>query len=113
MAFLSELIGRMVTNINGENIGQLEDVVACARGDMPHPLVKAIVIKTKTNHNIVVPVETVAVLLASAIPLKLPGWKTSPFFNPVIMIFSWQGMYWINKSSIPTGYVWCVSMIWN
>jgi magnesium transporter len=79
MAFLSELIGRAVTDINGEYAGQLEDMVASVLGNIPHPLVKAIVVKTPTHTNIIVPVENVAVLLAPAIPLNCRLDEITPF----------------------------------
>jgi magnesium transporter len=69
MAFLSELIGRAVTDVNGEIAGQLADVVTSVRDEMPHPQVTAIVVKTSSQESVIVPVVNVAVLLAPAIPL--------------------------------------------
>jgi CBS domain-containing protein len=68
MAFISDLLGRPVADVNGAQVGHLEDVVASIRADMPHPVITAIVVKRRGAH-MVVPVAEVAVLVAPAIPL--------------------------------------------
>ena len=37
MAFLSELMDRPVSDIDGKFIGKLADLVARYRGELPHP----------------------------------------------------------------------------
>jgi magnesium transporter len=69
MAYLSNLIGRPVTDVDGERIGQLEDLIAGLRGDMPHPSLLAIVVK-RSSGTLIIPFADVAVLVAPAIPLN-------------------------------------------
>jgi CBS domain-containing protein/sporulation protein YlmC with PRC-barrel domain len=68
MTFLSELLGRPVTDLDGGRIGYLDDVIAAARGEMPHPALVAIVVK-RASGQLLVPFADVAVLVAPAIPL--------------------------------------------
>ncbi|MDD5369839.1 MAG: CBS domain-containing protein [Anaerolineaceae bacterium] len=70
MAYLSELIGKPVTDIDGERIGELEDVIASIRGDIPHPMVVAIQVK-HANQHLEIPFHQLAVFIAPAIPLNL------------------------------------------
>ena len=48
MAFLSELLGRKVTDMDGNAIGRLDDLIAREKPGFHHPIVDAIVIET--NH---------------------------------------------------------------
>jgi magnesium transporter len=66
MAFLSELLGRVVADVSGQRIGRLIDLVASVA--MPHPVIVAIVVK-RARSLLVVPFSDVAVLIAPAIPL--------------------------------------------
>lgn len=69
MAYLSEIIGKGVTDIDGLQVGQLKDLIACVHKDSIHPIVDAIVIKRK-EEDIILPFADVAVLLSSSISLK-------------------------------------------
>lgn len=69
MAFLSDLMGRPVADVNGEPIGHLQDLIACVQGSVPHPQIVAIVVK-RPGKPLIVPYSDVAVLIAPAIPLK-------------------------------------------
>jgi magnesium transporter len=69
MAYLSELIGKPVADIDGERIGRLEDVVAANRGVMPHPEVVAIVVH-HDNDRLTISYADLVVLIAPAIPLN-------------------------------------------
>ncbi len=69
MAFLSDLLGKPVTDIDGARLGHLDDVVAGVRGEMPHPALVAIVVK-RSNSQLLIPFSDVAVLIAPAIPLN-------------------------------------------
>ncbi len=69
MAFLSELLGKPVTDLDGERIGNLDDVIAAVRGEMPHPTVLALVVK-RSGGPLLIPFADVAVLIAPAIPLN-------------------------------------------
>jgi len=69
MAFLSEILGHTITDIDGKYIGKLEDLIARELADAVHPIVDAVVIKDK-NKIIMVPYALVMALFAPSIPLK-------------------------------------------
>jgi magnesium transporter len=69
MAFVSELLGRPVADIDGERIGQLDDLIASVRGEMPHPAISAIIVE-RQGHQLLVPFSAITVLLAPAISLN-------------------------------------------
>jgi magnesium transporter len=68
MTFVSTLLGRTVTDVEGERIGTLKDLVAVARGDMPHPQIVALEVK-RPGGLYFIPYSDVAVLLAPAVAL--------------------------------------------
>jgi CBS domain-containing protein/sporulation protein YlmC with PRC-barrel domain len=68
MPYISELLGKPVADVDGVRIGHLDDLIATPRGDMPHPVVVAIVVKRSRGY-LIVPVAEVVVLVAPAIPL--------------------------------------------
>jgi magnesium transporter len=70
MAYVSELIGKPVADVDGDRIGTLKDILAVMRGKNPHPLVTAIVVKNRSGDRII-SVADVAALIAPAIPLKV------------------------------------------
>jgi CBS domain-containing protein len=67
MPYLSEMVGRPVTDANGERIGRLEDLIA-ARRDVAPPQIVALAIK-RGSDLLLIPYEEAAALLAPAIPL--------------------------------------------
>jgi magnesium transporter len=69
MAYVSELIGRVVADVDGETVGRLKDLIAVVRGKMPHPEVVAMVVE-HPGGDYVIPIKNVAVLIAPAIPLS-------------------------------------------
>ncbi len=69
MAYISDLMGKPVADVDGELIGHLEDLIACVRGEMPHPAIVAIVVK-RSGGTLTVPFSDVVVLIAPAIPLR-------------------------------------------
>ncbi len=69
MAFVSELIGKPVADVDGERIGTLKDLLAASRGKNPHPQITAIVVKGRSS-DLIYSVADVAVLIAPAIPLR-------------------------------------------
>jgi magnesium transporter len=71
MAFLSEIIGRPVTDSDGKSVGVLKDVVAHSLELMPHPVIQAIVVEHKGD-TWTLPYTSVAALLSQAVPLKYP-----------------------------------------
>ena len=71
MPYISELLGKPVADVDGVRIGHLDDLIANFRGDVPHPVVTAIVVK-RSRGNLIVPMSEVVVLVAPAIPLTKP-----------------------------------------
>jgi magnesium transporter len=69
MAYISDLMGKPVADVDGELIGHLEDLIASVRGEMPHPAIVAIVVK-RSGGLLAVPFADVVVLIAPAIPLR-------------------------------------------
>ncbi len=69
MAFISEMLGKTVSDFEGEAIGSLDDILAVTLPNYSHPLIKAIIIKTSAG-KLNVAIDEVAVLIAPAIPLK-------------------------------------------
>jgi magnesium transporter len=69
MAFLSEILGRTITDLDGNLVGKLDDLVARELLEFPHPVVDALVVE---RHGVkhVVPYSIVMSLFAPAIPLK-------------------------------------------
>ena len=79
MVYLSELIGKVVSDSNGKRIGHLRDLVASVKSDMVHPAIVAIVIKQKNGRNLIIPYSDVAVMIAPAIPLKRELQEIEPY----------------------------------
>jgi magnesium transporter len=66
MAYMSELIGKPVVEVNGERIGRLADLVASIRSEIPHPLVAAVVVK-RSGRELTIPFSDVAMLTVPVI----------------------------------------------
>jgi flagellar motility protein MotE (MotC chaperone)/sporulation protein YlmC with PRC-barrel domain len=71
MAFLSELLGRKVTDMDGNPIGKLDDLVARDKPGFPHPSVDGLVIEVH-HHKHITPFCEVISLLAPTIILRHP-----------------------------------------
>ncbi len=69
MAYLSEIIGRPVTDLDGIAVGKLTDVIVRPWAEFPHPLIEAVSIEGKGVTHIL-PFAAVAALLSPVIPLK-------------------------------------------
>lgn len=69
MAYLSEIIGRQVTDLDGKAVGKLTDVIVRAWAEFPHPLIEAVAIEGREGKRIL-PFAAVAALLSPIIPLK-------------------------------------------
>jgi sporulation protein YlmC with PRC-barrel domain len=80
MAFLSEILGHTITDIDGRYIGKLEDLVAREPADAIHPVIDAVVIKDR-NKTMIVPYVLVMALFAPSIPLKCRIEEITPY-NP-------------------------------
>ncbi len=69
MAYLSEIIGRPVTDLDGVTVGKLTDVIVRPWAEFPHPLIEAVEIEGRGGTRIL-PFMAVAALLSPVIPLK-------------------------------------------
>lgn len=69
MPFVSELIGRPVTDIDGEQVGTLRDILATRQAGVAHPKIVAIEVKGDSR-SLLVSIQDIAVLIALAIPLN-------------------------------------------
>ena len=78
MPYVSELLGKPVADVDGTRIGHLDDLIATQRGDVPHPVVVAIVVK-RSRGNLIVPIADVVVLIAPAIPLTKQAKDIEPY----------------------------------
>jgi len=78
MAFLSELIGKTVTDLDGAYIGKLEDVLAHYPKEFTHPVVSAIIIR-KESETHTVPYSHVTALTAQAILINAPIYQIEPY----------------------------------
>ncbi len=70
MAYLSEMIGRPVTDLDGLSVGKLKDVIVRPWAEFPHPLIEAVTVEEKGGNTRYLPFTAVAALLAPVIPLK-------------------------------------------
>jgi len=68
MAYVSDLIGRPVTDVEGEPVGYLTDLIASLHGGVHHPEIVALALK-RPSGSLLVSLSDVAVLIAPAIPL--------------------------------------------
>jgi len=69
MAYVSDLIGRPVLDVNGEIVGSLQDLVASIHGGMPHPVIVALAVK-RSGGIFLAPFSDVAALIAPTISLS-------------------------------------------
>jgi magnesium transporter len=70
MAYISEIIGRPVTDLDGKAVGKLADVVVRPWAEFPHPLIEAVKIEIHAGGTRYLPFAAVAALLSPVIPLK-------------------------------------------
>jgi magnesium transporter len=80
MAFLSEILGRTITDLDGNFVGKLDDLIARELIEFPHPVVDAVVIDQR-GKKLIAPYSTVMSLFAPVIPLKCHV-EDIPSFEP-------------------------------
>jgi magnesium transporter len=80
MAFISEIIGRPVTDLDGKSIGTVKDLIARSWKEWIHPAVEAVVVKTHSSE-INIPLSAVFALIAPAIALKFTT-SEMPVYTP-------------------------------
>jgi len=69
MAYLSEIIGRPVIDLDGEPIGKLKDVIVRSWAEFPHPLIQAVEVDVRGEMRYL-PFAALAALFSPVIPLK-------------------------------------------
>ena len=69
MAYVSDVLGRTVTDLDGNFVGKLDDLIAREPSDVTHPVVEAVVIQRR-GEKMIIPFGMVMSLFAPAIPLK-------------------------------------------
>jgi CBS domain-containing protein len=70
MAYLSEIVGRPVTDLDGVSVGKLKDVIVRPWAEFPHPLIEAVTVEAKSGGTRIMPFAAVAALLSPVIALK-------------------------------------------
>jgi magnesium transporter len=78
MPYLSELIDKPVTDINGEQIGKVTDLIASRSSAMPHPFLSALMYTDKDGEKII-SIKDIAVLIAPAVPINKPLSDLKPY----------------------------------
>jgi magnesium transporter len=69
MAYLSDVVGKPVIDVEGENIGKVAEILAIRTEGMPHPKVTAVQVKHKKSLTLI-PIADVAALIAPIVPLN-------------------------------------------
>ena len=72
MTFLSEIIGRPVTDLDGNAVGKLKDIVVRKWAEFPYPLIEGVVVERKGKTQSL-PFSALAALFSPVIPLKYRG----------------------------------------
>jgi magnesium transporter len=78
MPFLSALLGKTVSDIEGLRIGVVSDVLAAVRRELPHPEITALAVRHDGKITLV-SVNDVAALIAPAIPLTRHRTELQPY----------------------------------
>ncbi len=80
MTYLSELVNRPVTDIDGKRLGTVQDLIARLWPEFPHPVVEALVVRRRESP-LIVPLSAVAALVPQAIALK-SDYEHVPAYTP-------------------------------
>lgn len=78
MPFLSELLGKAVTDVDGEPIGRLTDLVASKYAEIPHPEVVAVLVRHRRERYLI-PFSSVAALQGMAISINRKAEEINPY----------------------------------
>ncbi len=78
MPYVSQLIGKPVTDPDGDPVGSLKDILAAEQGPIHHPNVVAIQIKTRGD-DLFVPIRNITVLFGPAVVLNQAREDISPY----------------------------------
>ena len=80
MAYLSQILGRRVIDLDGKPVGKLKDVIVRSLAKLPHPLIQAVEIETHDGTRLL-PFSALAALISPVIPLKC-RLEDAPVFEP-------------------------------
>ena len=78
MAFISEITGKPVTDLQGRQVGRVSDLLARSHKDYTHPVIEAVEVESGSRM-MLVPYTDVAALLSAAVPLKCNLERVKPF----------------------------------
>ena len=71
MTYLSDLIDKPVSDVSGERVGTVVDLVASVHhSTIPYPVISALLVKNSANSHLLIPFSDVIVFLAPAIPIN-------------------------------------------
>jgi magnesium transporter len=80
MAFISEFIGRPVTDRDGRSVGTLKDLVADQPGRLTHPVISAMVVQ-KRDGQTTIPLSAAALVSPAGVPLNVSR-EDIPAYTP-------------------------------
>jgi magnesium transporter len=80
MPFISELTGKVVTDVDGARVGRVEDIIATLHSEQPHPIVSGLAVR-RGRDLWCVSMADVAVLVAPAVPLKRRAAEITPYVS--------------------------------
>jgi magnesium transporter len=78
MTFVSSIIGKPVTDVEGERIGKLKDLIVVQRSEIAHPQVVALVVG-RGKGSLLIPIGDVVILTAQAIPVSKSLSQVTPY----------------------------------
>jgi len=78
MVFVSSIIGKPVTDVEGERIGKLKDLIVVQRSEIAHPQVMALVVR-RGKDDLLIPANDVMILTAPAIPIGKSLSQVTPY----------------------------------
>lgn len=79
MAYVSELLGKVITDIEGERIGKLKDLVASRDPEFALPEITALSVQSHRTGNLLVPFSIVTALQGIAIPINRRSDEITPY----------------------------------
>ncbi len=69
MVFVSAIIGKTVTDVEGETVGKLKDLIVLQRSEIPHPQLTAMAVQ-HGRETLIIPIGEVVILTARSIPIR-------------------------------------------
>jgi len=69
MVYISNVLGKPVADVEGEQVGRVEDLIATAGGEQAHPVLVGVVVK-RSGHSLIVPFSELVVFVAPVVSLS-------------------------------------------